>query len=160
MARTQPQTKRRPAAAKKFPRRITSATSSPHAIKTRRKDLLHFYFYAGDPIRPSKPRRYKPGTVALREIRQYQKTTNLLLRKLPFSRVVREIAMEILQPDSQVGFRWQSTAILALQEATEAFLVHLFEDANLCAIHAKRVTLMQKDIQLARRIRGVWGGLG
>ncbi|CAH1761827.1 6391_t:CDS:2 [Entrophospora sp. SA101] len=150
MARTQPQTKRRPAAAKKFPRRIASATSSPHAIKTR----------PGDPIRPSKPRRYKPGTVALREIRQYQKTTNLLLRKLPFSRVVREIAMEILQPDSQVGFRWQSTAILALQEATEAFLVHLFEDANLCAIHAKRVTLMQKDIQLARRIRGVWGGLG
>ncbi|CAH1763667.1 7351_t:CDS:2, partial [Entrophospora sp. SA101] len=57
----------------------------------------------GDPIRPTKPRRYKPGTVALREIRQYQKTTNLLLRKLPFSRVVREIVMEILQPDSHVG---------------------------------------------------------
>nr|CAG8566150.1 2993_t:CDS:2 [Entrophospora candida]CAG8571807.1 2152_t:CDS:2 [Entrophospora candida] len=148
MARTQPQAKRRPAAVKKLPRWITpSTTSTPTAIKTR----------PGDPIRPSKPRRYKPGTVALREIRQYQRTTNLLLRKLPFSRVV---AMEILEPDSQVGFRWQSTAILALQEATEAFLIHLFEDANLCAIHAKRVTLMQKDIQLARRIRGVWGGLG
>ncbi|CAJ0895672.1 5932_t:CDS:2 [Entrophospora sp. SA101] len=140
MARTQPQAKRRPAAVKKLPRQITPSTSSHVAIKTR----------PGDPIRPSKPRRYKPGTVALREIRQYQRTTNLLLRKLPFSRV----------PDSQVGFRWQSTAILALQEATEAFLIHLFEDANLCAIHAKRITLMQKDIQLARRIRGVWGGLG
>ena len=56
--------------------------------------------------------------------------------------------------------RWQSTAILALQEATEAFLVHLFEDANLCAVHAKRVTIMPKDIHLARRIRGPWGGLG
>lgn len=57
-------------------------------------------------------------------------------------------------------FRWQSQAIQALQEAAEAFLVHLFEDTNLCAIHAKRVTIMQKDIQLARRIRGAWGGLG
>lgn len=57
-----------------------------------------------------------------------------------------------------VGLRWQSHAILALQEAAEAFLVHLFEDANLCAIHANRVTIMQKDIQLARRIRGHYGG--
>lgn len=55
-------------------------------------------------------------------------------------------------------FRWQSQAIQALQEASEAFLVHLFEDTNLCAIHAKRVTIMQSDIQLARRIRGAWGG--
>lgn len=58
------------------------------------------------------------------------------------------------------GLRWQSTAILALQEAAEAFMVHLFEDTNLLAIHAKRVTIMQKDLQLARRIRGLWGGLG
>lgn len=57
------------------------------------------------------------------------------------------------------GLRWQSSALLALQEATEAYLVHLFEDANLCAIHAKRVTIMTRDIQLARRIRGPWGGL-
>ncbi|GBB90120.1 hypothetical protein RclHR1_00170024 [Rhizophagus clarus] len=111
----------------------------------------------GDPIRPIKPRRYKPGTIALREIKRYQKTTNLLIRKLPFSRVVREIALEILGPRTDIGFRWQSAAISALQEATEAYLVHLFEDANLCAIHAKRVTIMQKDIQLARRIRGVLG---
>ncbi|KAG9302546.1 hypothetical protein G9A89_007250 [Geosiphon pyriformis] len=111
-----------------------------------------------------KPRRYRPGTVALREIRKMQKSTNLLLRKLPFARVVKEIAGDIITNErggnGSVGYRWESAAIIALQEATEAFLVHLFEDANLCAIHAKRVTIMQKDIQLARRIRGPWGGLG
>lgn len=71
---------------------------------------------------------------------------------------VREVAMN-MTPAGEV-LRWQSQAIQALQEATEAFLVHLFEDTNLCAIHAKRVTIMQKDIQLARRIRGAWGGIG
>ena len=96
-----------------------------------------------------KPHRYRPGTVALREIRRYQKTTDLLIRKLPFQRLVREIAAECT-----ADLRFQSTAILALQEAAEAYLVSLFEDANLCTIHAKRVTIMPKDIQLARRIRG------
>ncbi|EPS41074.1 hypothetical protein H072_5016 [Dactylellina haptotyla CBS 200.50] len=120
----------------------------------------------GDPIPVRKGHRFKPGTVALREIRQYQKSTDLLLRKLPFSRLVREICSEQVDiVNSQFNrandvMRWQSQALLALQEATEAFLVHLFEDANLCAIHAKRVTIMQKDIQLARRIRGAFGGLG
>ncbi|KAI1398919.1 histone H3-like centromeric protein cse-4 [Hypoxylon fuscum] len=112
----------------------------------------------GDPIPYPRKRRYRPGTVALREIRRLQNSTDLLLRKLPFSRLVREIALTMRPQDE--GMRWQSQAILALQEAAEAFLVHLFEDTNLCAIHAKRVTIMQKDIQLARRIRGVWGGLG
>lgn len=112
----------------------------------------------GDPIPYAKKRRYKPGTLALKEIRRYQKGTDLLLLKLPFSRLVREVALSM----STTGeiLRWQSQAIMALQEAAEAFLVHLFEDTNLCAIHAKRVTIMQKDMQLARRIRGVWGGLG
>ena len=96
-----------------------------------------------------KPHRYRPGTVALREIRRYQKSTDLLIRKAPFQRLVREILQEI---DSDL--RCQSTAVLALQEAAEAYLVGLFEDTNLCAIHAKRVTIMPKDIQLARRIRG------
>jgi histone H3 len=116
-----------------------------------------------------KPHRYRPGTVALREIRKYQKSTELLIRKLPFQRLVREIAQ-----DFKSDLRFQSTAILALQEvrfvviflpctctyfcfsfqASEAYLVGLFEDTNLCAIHAKRVTIMPKDIQLARRIRG------
>lgn len=80
------------------------------------------------------------------------------MRKLPFARVVREVAHDFFSGDE--GLRFQSVAILALQEAAEAYLVHLFEDTNLCAIHAKRVTIMQKDIQLARRIRGAWGGLG
>ena len=96
-----------------------------------------------------KPHRYRPGTVALREIRRYQKSTDLLIRKAPFQRLVREIAQEIKE-----NVRFQSTAVLALQEASEAYLVGLFEDTNLCAIHAKRVTIMPKDIQLARRIRG------
>ena len=94
-------------------------------------------------------RRYRPGTVALREIRKFQKSTDLLIRKIPFQRLVREIAEQ-----NHVGIRFQSTALLALQEAAEAFLVGLFEDSNRCAIHAKRVTLMPRDLQLARRIRG------
>ncbi|KRZ65705.1 histone H3 [Trichinella papuae] len=96
-----------------------------------------------------KPHRYRPGTVALREIRRYQKSTELLIRKLPFQRLVREVAQ-----DYKTDLRFQSSAVLALQEASEAYLVGLFEDTNLCAIHAKRVTIMPKDIQLARRIRG------
>ena len=96
-----------------------------------------------------KPHRFKPGTVALREIRKYQKSTELLVRKLPFQRLVREIAQEF-----KTDLRFQSSAVLALQEASEAYMVGLFEDTNRCAIHAKRVTIMPKDIQLARRIRG------
>ena len=96
-----------------------------------------------------KPHRYRPGTVALREIRRYQKSTELLIRKLPFQRLVREIAQ-----DFKTDLRFQGSAVLALQEAAESYLVGLFEDTNLCAIHAKRVTIMPKDIQLARRIRG------
>ncbi|MCO5589227.1 hypothetical protein L7F22_043193 [Adiantum nelumboides] len=95
-----------------------------------------------------KPHRFRPGTVALREIRKYQKSTELLIRKLPFQRLVREIAQ-----DFKTDLRFQSSAVLALQEAAEAYLVGLFEDTNLCAIHAKRVTIMPKDIQLAHRIR-------
>ena len=96
-----------------------------------------------------KPHRFRPGTVALREIRKYQKSTELLIRKLPFQRLVRKIAQ-----DFKTDLRFQSSAVAALQEAAEAYLVGLFEDTNLCAIHAKRVTIMPKDIQLARRIRG------
>ncbi len=95
------------------------------------------------------PHRYRPGTVALREIRKYQKSTDLLIRRMPFQRLVREIAQAF-----KADLRFQSTAIMALQEASEAYLVSLFEDTNLCALHAKRVTIMPKDMQLARRIRG------
>ena len=87
--------------------------------------------------------------MALREIRRYQKSTDLLIRKLPFQRLVREIAQ-----DYKTDLRFQSSAILALQESSEAYLVGVFEDTNLCAIHAKRVTIQPKDMVLARRIRG------
>ena len=96
--------------------------------------------------------RYRPGTVALREIRKYQKSPNLLIRKLPFQRLVREIMQSF--GDGTMDMRVQSTAVLALQEAAEAYLVGMCEDAQLCAIHAKRCTIMPKDMQLARRIRG------
>ncbi|XP_042147089.1 histone H3-like [Ixodes scapularis] len=146
-----------------------------------------------------KPHRYRPGTVALREIRRYQKSTELLIRKLPFQRLVREIAQDFktdlrfpssavmalqeaseaylvglfedttellirklpfqrlvreIAQDFKTDLRFPSSAVMALQEASEAYLVGLFEDTNICAIHAKRVTIMPKDIQLARRIRG------
>ena len=97
-----------------------------------------------------KPHRYHPGTVALREIRRHQKSTELLIRKLSFQRLVRETAQDL----GKINIRFQSGAIMALQEASEAYLVGLLEDSNLCAVHTKRVTIMPKDIQLARRIRG------
>lgn len=98
-----------------------------------------------------RPFRFRPGTVALRQIRKYQKSTELLIRKLPFQRLVREVMQE-LKPSEDL--RMQASALAALQEASEAYLVSLFEDTNLCAIHAGRVTIMPADIRLARRIRG------
>ena len=98
-----------------------------------------------------KPRRYRPGTVALREIRRYLKSTELLIRRFPFQRLVREIAQDL-----KGRLNFACGAILALQEAAEAYLVGLFEDTSLCAIHAKHITIMPKDIQLARCICGEW----
>ncbi len=112
------------------------------ATKAARKSLPS----AGE---EKKKRRFRPGTVALQEIRKYQKSTELLIRKLPFQRLVREVAQDI-----KTDVRFDSLSILAIQEAAEAYLASLFEDANLCAIHAKRITIQPKDIQLARRIRG------
>ena len=96
-----------------------------------------------------KTHRYRPGTVALREIRKYQKSPDLLMSKLPFQRLVREIAQ-----DFKTDLRFRSSAVLALQEAAEAYLVGLFDDTNMLAIHSKRITIMPKDMQMARRIRG------
>lgn len=132
----------------------TGLSSSRQTTSTRRTQETGVYRnLPGDPTATRRKPRYRPGTVAMREIRRYQKSTDLLIRKLPFARLVKEIA------DNYAGgmynFRWQSQAIMALQEASEAFLVHLLEDTNLCAIHARRVTIMQKDIQLARRLRGL-----
>jgi len=119
-------------------------SSSPRKLTTTKKRSSE----------SERPHRFKPGTVALREIRKFQKSTDLLLRRLPFARLVREVADSLVRRGSE-PLRWQATALEALQEASEAYLVHLFEDANLCAIHGKRVTIMPRDIQLARRIRGV-----
>ncbi|KAL0212231.1 hypothetical protein RCL1_005857 [Eukaryota sp. TZLM3-RCL] len=96
-----------------------------------------------------KPHRHRPGTVALREIKTYQRSTELFIRKLPFQRLVREIAADT----TGQAIRFQAKALEALQEAAEAYLVGLFEDTNLCAIHAKRVTIMPKDMSLAMRLR-------
>lgn len=96
-----------------------------------------------------KPRRYRPGTAALRQIRKYQKTVDLLIPKKPFQRLVREVAQ-----DFKTDIRFQTSALLCLHEASEAYLVSVFQDTNLCAIHAKRVTIQPKDMILARRIRG------
>ena len=106
-----------------------------------------------------KPHRYRPGTVALREIRRYQKSTDLLIKKLPFQRLLKEITydswyqmykMKTTRLDKM--HRMQFATVNCIQEASEATLVGLFEDTNLCAIHAKRVTIMKKDVDLAKRI--------
>uniref|UniRef100_A0A672UYN9 Histone H3.3 n=1 Tax=Strigops habroptila TaxID=2489341 RepID=A0A672UYN9_STRHB len=164
---------RRPGKAPPLPAASRSLIATGKAAGTARP-------YASAALSPAHalPPSLRPGTVALREIRRYQKSTELLIRKLPFQRLVREIAQ-----DFKTDLRFQSAAIGALQvllvacgaavlsmprwgvlttfslvlfkqEASEAYLVGLFEDTNLCAIHAKRVTIMPKDIQLARRIRG------
>ena len=98
--------------------------------------------------RVRKPYRYRPGTVALREIQKYQKSTELLLRKLPFQRLVREVMYGVYGKE----YRVQSTALLALQEASEDFLVNMFSQVNHIAIHAKRLTIMDTDISLWRRL--------
>ena len=100
-------------------------------------------------MKDKKARRFKAGTVTLREIKRYQKSVDMLLPRAPFQRLVRSITTEM---DHQL--RFQSQALQALQEASEAYIVGLFEDTNLCAIHAKRVTVQKKDMDLARRIRG------
>jgi histone H3 len=93
--------------------------------------------------------RFRPGTVALRQIRRYQKSTELLLRKAPFQRLLREVAQS-----QKEGLRWSASAVAAIQEATESYIIGLLSDANLAALHARRVTAMPRDLQLARRLRG------
>ncbi len=134
MARTKTTARKSSAAVKKPRKQLES--------KTAKKTATHVAV-------PKKNHRFRPGTVASREIRKYQKSTELLIRKLPFQRLVKMIAHDI-RPET----RFQSSAVLALQEASESYLVGLFEDTNMCAIHANRVTIMEKDILLARRIRG------
>lgn len=98
--------------------------------------------------------RFHPGTVALREIRRYQDGTNLLLRKAPFQRLIREEAYKQAEVAQKDPPRFASSAVMAMQEAAESHMINLFADTQLCAIHGKRVTIMPKDIQMARRLRG------
>lgn len=128
------------------PRRSLATKSASIAAKNARQSK--------QVMSVKKPHRYRPGTVALREIRRYQKNDKLLIRKLPFQRLVRELAVQFTTLKDNQQFRWQGSAILALQEASESYLVSLFDDTNLCAIHAKRVTIEPKDMLLARRLRG------
>ena len=102
-----------------------------------------------------KARRFRPGTVALKEITKFQKGTELLIRKLPFQRLVREVVCLKYQQQ----YRFQSTALLALQEASEDFLVRMFEMVNHIAIHSNRVTIMPKDVYLWDRLCN-FGALG
>ena len=101
--------------------------------------------------KPKKPYKYRPGTVALREIRKYQKSTDLLIRKLPFQRLLRETIQKMQNRDI---YRQQRRAAEALQSGVESFIVRLFEDSNLCTLHGKRVTVQPKDMNLAMRLNG------
>lgn len=117
--------------------------------KAPRKALATKAAHKSNPqSKPKKPYRYRPGTIALCEIRKLQKSAELFIRKLPFQRLVREIGQ-----DSNIGLRWAPPAILALQDAAETYLVKLFEDTNMLAIHAKNITITDKELKLARRIR-------
>jgi len=138
MARTKQTTARKTTGGKTLGKR-PSAKKGLLAIKASQEMTLP----------KKKARRNRPGTVALREVRRFQKSTELLIRKLPFQRLVREIALGY-----KSDLRFQSAAIHALQEASEMYLVGLMEDSNTCAIHGKRVTIMPKDMKLALRIRG------
>ena len=122
-----------------------SPKKSPAKSKSPKKEKKSQSQPAGERKKP----RFKPGTVALREIRRYQKSTSLLIPKAPFLRLAKDIAQSY-DPD----LRFASQALYALQEAAEAYLVGIFEDTQLCAIHANRVTIAKKDMELARRIRG------
>ncbi|KAI3449258.1 hypothetical protein Pfo_005923 [Paulownia fortunei] len=139
--------------ARKSPRRRTSgagpSTSTPQQSSVRRSPRTTAPPSRRDGQAPKK-RRNRPGTVALREIRKYQKSWNLLIPAAPFIRTVREITFQYAPSIA----RWQAEALVALQEAAEDYIVQLFEEAMLCAIHAKRVTLMKKDFELARRMGG------
>ena len=148
MARTKQQAVRIPQTGEKVPKKEHMPTGDKKIHKKTRKELR------AEGVKV--PKRYRPGTVALREIRKYQKSTELLIKKLPFQRLCREVAQELFEKGEvrTNELRFQTSAVLALQEATESYLVNLFEDVNMIAIHAGRVGIQPKDLQLARRLRG------
>jgi len=140
----------------------TKATASRHPTYTGNKALKAASAKKHKPAQPMRKHRFRPGTVALREIRRYQKTTELLIPRLPFSRLVRE-QTQVMFRGTTKEFKFQASALMAIQQAAEDYLAYLFTDCKLLADHAKRKTIMPKDVQLARRIRGdndrcnMWG---
>ena len=146
---------------RRVPSKLTSKKVATKGGKQPRKHLLHKLIRQNKSTTGGikKPHRYHLGLLALREICRYQQSTNCLIKRTPFNKLIKEISQEYrVCPDGpgtpSVQVRFQSTALAALQEATENFLVGLFEDVNLSAVHAKRVTVMPHDIRLALRIRG------
>lgn len=133
--------------------------SSQRALPKTRKSIASRHIHknaaiaaksAPAPVHASaKARRWRPGTVALREIRKYQNSVEMLIRKAPFQRLVREVMQQ-----TKDSLRMSRSSVEAIQEATESYMTSLFADANLCTLHAKRVTLMGSDLKLARRLRG------
>ena len=153
-AKDVPATTSKARTAKKVPKKVSSKSRPQPGTGalnyTPSEDDIREAHRAGNilPTGEKTPSRYRPGSLALQEVRYYQEKTSLLIHKLPFQRLVREIAQGFKQ-----DVRFRSASIMALQEASEAYLVRLFEDTNFCTIHAKCVTIMPKDIQLARCIR-------
>lgn len=129
----------------------TSSTSTPNNVSAVNRSILRKKMHTFE--HHERKRRRKPGTVALKQIKFYQKTTDLLIRLLPFSRICREIA-DTLALSEFSHYRWKKSAIEALQHAAETYLVSLFEDINKAAVHAKRVTIRPEDLHLVRSIRG------
>jgi histone H3 len=140
--------------------RTKQAVHSPHGGKSARK-MLRAKAAEVDEKHAAKKKaphisgvkrsqKYRPGTIALREIRKYQKSTDFLIKKRPFHRLIKEI----LQDKHNAKFRVQKSMLDALQTAAEAYLVDLMNDTNMCALHAKRVTIQAHDMRLARRLRG------
>ncbi|KAL0934076.1 histone H3 [Colletotrichum truncatum] len=150
-----------------FATKLARRTDTGQPPTIARKDQLNFALKKQLKAARKKPvqitkrqkvRRWRPGTNALREIRKYQKTTNLLIPRSSFARVVREITLD-LPLRNRHKIRYQSMAIEALHEMSEQFLINMFENANLCAIHAKRVTLQKKDLDLVKQLMkkmGAW----
>ena len=138
--------RRAPVNTKKVPPALRVTKENANARMTKANATPQGYYKLSE---KQKKFKWKPGTRALREIRFYQKSTALLLRRIPFLCLIREVAQ-----DFKTDLRFTADATYTLQCASEDYLVRLFEDSNLCAIHAKRVTIMPKDIQLARRIQG------
>lgn len=139
-----------------FPPRMGPQPLQPVRVAHAPFEPIEEFPEVGRPAaQPKLKHRYKPGMKALWEIRTYQRSTDLLIRRLPFARLVKSLTQQ--QTPDGTPMRFQATALMALQEASENFLIRLFEDSNLCAIHGKRVTVMNRDLMLARRIRGATG---